>query len=580
MNKSAGHLNGTSAKNPGPSSALDPVASNFEMVADVAAESYLQAKENSSFDPTLLKGMATDASRENGNIVMDDVELGFHIRKKAPPSHLEKLRSGISSSAEEVEEAKGSVRKQEKIASPKSAGKKTLLARKLLQRRKSIEQKTKAIQRRQILRRPGSSSAQKSSMLRNGGQDSVDPEDTIALNRPRRKTRANGRSIIDLSEASSDMDLDDASTSKSADLFKPPVPKIRRQSAPTPATRPSRSSPRKLSRSLRNSIVNSDDEDTPNRQKRALRRASNGLQKTEPLKEKVVAVKPNVAEETQSSERPQYEVVKYSDGYKCLKFSQVFSEEGKDSPCVSSSDDDDDGDLEDAHIGTISVLRRLSAFDKRRSAQKGVFGLPEGIDDESAMVDRLSKQHDLFSDDENAEIPIAEESLASKFVESHAGDAKQSRRLVPVVAEPAPQRAVALKAEGSTMVASDVAGSSAAIGAVIPTAAMNASLSDEEESAEAKAKNLQSRVCGDMMGTMSEEGKKKVMQWAIRDFSWFDEDTEIMEVTLSCSGVSCERCSAVQDTMGLCEESIVLKLWRDMTWRKVRRLRHVLGSEV
>lgn len=89
-----------------------------------------------------------------------------------------------------------------------------------------------------------------------------------------------------------------------------------------------------------------------------------------------------------------------------------------------------------------------------------------------------------------------------------------------------------------------------------------------------RAKELQNRVCGDMIHTMSNDSKRKVLKWAERDFSWFTGDVDVMEVVANRTSKSCPKCAKSSSGDGACEESILLKLWKDMSWRKVRRMRH------
>jgi len=101
-------------------------------------------------------------------------------------------------------------------------------------------------------------------------------------------------------------------------------------------------------------------------------------------------------------------------------------------------------------------------------------------------------------------------------------------------------------------------------------------------SKEAEAEALLARVCGGTRAFMKASDLELCAQWSRRDFSAFegeDAENDALEVTLNVKNVPCERCSGVNVNSAGCEESIVLKLWRNMTWRKVRRLRHVLGSD-
>lgn len=91
-----------------------------------------------------------------------------------------------------------------------------------------------------------------------------------------------------------------------------------------------------------------------------------------------------------------------------------------------------------------------------------------------------------------------------------------------------------------------------------------------------RARELQTRVCGDLLPSMEPEAKRRVLRWAEKDFTWFNDGADMMEIVGSKSLKPCSQCNSVagnSDYPG-CEESILLKLWTNMTWRKVRRMRH------
>lgn len=89
-----------------------------------------------------------------------------------------------------------------------------------------------------------------------------------------------------------------------------------------------------------------------------------------------------------------------------------------------------------------------------------------------------------------------------------------------------------------------------------------------------KARELQWRVCGELLATMVSEAKRRVLRWAERDFTWFDAGTDVMEIVASRASKPCSKCDVAGEEGENCEESILLKLWKDMSWRKVRRMRH------
>lgn len=90
-----------------------------------------------------------------------------------------------------------------------------------------------------------------------------------------------------------------------------------------------------------------------------------------------------------------------------------------------------------------------------------------------------------------------------------------------------------------------------------------------------RAKDLQNRVCGDFQQSMTTEGKKLVLRWASRDFSWFDSGKDSAEIMVQTGHAECPKCD--NDPMvpsGSCESTLLIRLNKDMSWRKVRRLRH------
>eukprot|EP00178_Gracilaria_changii_P015354 TRINITY_DN42_c0_g1_i1.p1 TRINITY_DN42_c0_g1~~TRINITY_DN42_c0_g1_i1.p1 ORF type:complete len:929 (-),score=117.70 TRINITY_DN42_c0_g1_i1:8683-11469(-) len=96
----------------------------------------------------------------------------------------------------------------------------------------------------------------------------------------------------------------------------------------------------------------------------------------------------------------------------------------------------------------------------------------------------------------------------------------------------------------------------------------------EARSRASKARELQGRVCGDLLPTMTFEARRRVLRWAERDFTWFDSGCDFMEIVAARTSKRCNRCNMPGDDDLMCEESILLKLWKDMSWRKVRRMRH------
>lgn len=90
-----------------------------------------------------------------------------------------------------------------------------------------------------------------------------------------------------------------------------------------------------------------------------------------------------------------------------------------------------------------------------------------------------------------------------------------------------------------------------------------------------RAKELQSRVCGDLLSSMEPEARKRVLRWAEKDYTWFDDGADMMELVGSKTSKPCSHCDSLDGCPELrCEESILLKLWTNMKWRKVRRMRH------
>lgn len=95
-----------------------------------------------------------------------------------------------------------------------------------------------------------------------------------------------------------------------------------------------------------------------------------------------------------------------------------------------------------------------------------------------------------------------------------------------------------------------------------------------EESSTTAARELQRRVCDDLLLTMPSAARRRVLRWAEKDFTWFDKGSDVMEIIATSSTMPCTRCSAIRDKQTICEESILLQLRNDMSWQRVRRMRH------
>ena len=89
-----------------------------------------------------------------------------------------------------------------------------------------------------------------------------------------------------------------------------------------------------------------------------------------------------------------------------------------------------------------------------------------------------------------------------------------------------------------------------------------------------KPADLRLRVCAGLLEEMTADAKRKVLRWAKKDHSWFDENQDFAEVVAKRDIKSCNRCQTLNGKQAQCEESILIKLWRDMSWRRVRRMRH------
>lgn len=92
---------------------------------------------------------------------------------------------------------------------------------------------------------------------------------------------------------------------------------------------------------------------------------------------------------------------------------------------------------------------------------------------------------------------------------------------------------------------------------------------EEKKPTREAALKLRDHVCGGLLTIMQIEARQKVLRWAEMDFGWFDADEESMEITLGRAKKKCYRCE--DDEEGRCEESIVLKVWKTMEWKRIRR---------
>ena len=235
-----------------------------------------------------------------------------------------------------------------------------------------------------------------------------------------------------------------------------------------------------------------------------------------------------------------------------------------------------------------SVFQKIATSSRRR-VQSSMFAVSEASDDslsyiamqESIKSNRNSSKVDLFKSNKLNILMLnkfisANKTNGSKFVRSLVGDGdinlsspihapKRNRAELEILSDHNDDKESSFERAGANPGKNESSYSMAS--------------KVDHESEHTKAIGLQQRVCGNLFESMSAADQEKVGRWALRDFSDFLGTDDIMEVTLNVKSVNCERCGTTDAVTGMCEESIVLKLWKDMTWRKVRRLRHVLGSD-
>lgn len=495
-------------------------------------------------------GGAAGPSMDDDDVYMQDMELGFTIRKGAPPSNLQMFLVDMHTVSKTVEVAKGTVAKtpeKTKTTPSRSGPKKTMIAAKLQQRKKSLEKKlhnaASAATRRKTLARPVP--------MEIARRNAAKLEGTIAQTRPRRQSAGNGKRIItvDRSDSSSESSSEEDASSSAV--------------TPKPAPPRRRSETNALNAARRLAAQKQKGKDTGGGMDKS--KLTNGRKKIDSLK---IEMNSPVVEpqEILATDRTKDESQLFSHGYQCIKFSEMFTAAGNAELEKSTVGVGPLEGIADPPYNNINIVKTLILFDKRKKTSS-VFSLPDSIDEEAEMIHRYSKQFDTFSEEDAFMPRIANDSFASMFVTQRATAGKA----VPAASSSAVKMEALSDedespegAEGSTMALEDQDENA---------------LGSEDDTPEEKALDLMRRVCGDMIGEMTAEDKGKVLKWAKRDFSLFEEGDEIMELTLRVTETECDRCQPVPEGAGPCEASIVLKLWRDMTWRKVRRLRHVLGNE-
>lgn len=87
------------------------------------------------------------------------------------------------------------------------------------------------------------------------------------------------------------------------------------------------------------------------------------------------------------------------------------------------------------------------------------------------------------------------------------------------------------------------------------------------------------RIIGELRGGIKNADIEKVDKWSRDDFSAFKEGEEKLDVPLKISTFGCWRCTGLDSSVGGCTETILLRLWRTDSWKKIRRINLVLGKQ-
>lgn len=105
--------------------------------------------------------------------------------------------------------------------------------------------------------------------------------------------------------------------------------------------------------------------------------------------------------------------------------------------------------------------------------------------------------------------------------------------------------------------------------------------STDGPNSEEEAIKLQRRICGPSWDGMSEKTKNDVLRWARHDFSWFGEGRNSVQINAQRIPINCPICAmkGPGNSENVCERTILIKLYRDMSWRKVQRLKHHVTTE-
>lgn len=601
-------------------SALKTMALDFEMkvpeIATAAIESSLKTPKKSSSDlkPTDakvteelldLKSPAVEAAEDSldakpstlvTNVVSDEnwVDRPFCIRPTAPPTNFKKLIKSLEEKQEEVEEASGATKKLEKPTTPYSkrpaSGNQKYFTKAIADRKKALE--IRSYDRRKRLARQLNSLAARKEISTDSGSLSISAGTKRALtqsagvsSRPKRKSRTS-KPIKDWTSDEDSVHGEPTAPPEQGSRSRQNV--LRGNASGT--TQTSRGTPSSGSKSERILPVKTSD----SKLKKMKDRPTANSRRTSPSLPAAGSKRPFATESKEENPHNKKPAL----GWSNVKFSECLTQDAQD------PFEDPDNDVAEAeananpHYTALSVLLRIGSFAKKKD-EYSCFKTPEIVDD-THLNSRLPRSVDPFGEDKEAGLPnmiddtpaiknwSAENTRGSKFAHSLDAEGRLSRRCIAL----ASNRSQDFKIEDEPQIVPSDGGSEEANGdksesriSLLKGAAENGAddvvnVPSDEESEEAEAKLLQSRVCGEMFKNLNDAAKDNVKRWALRDFSQFQNGTDIMEIILESSAVMCQRCTADSGgtSRGLCEESIVLKLWTDMTWRKIRRVRHVLGN--
>ena len=494
--------------------------------------------------PNLDLTMDPEATeREIKEVSEKPLTMGYKTRLAAPHMHWNKLLKSLEAKEEEVEEATGVAKKTNLSKSP------TPLSAHLIRRKQKLEQRVLSRRRLQTkaqsisgVKRSSSNSGIASSSLRSSASKTLS-----SSRRPQRKARL----------ANPIRDWSSAELSSEGDGFQSPSRGVTAKK-----------------------LFQQDNGGTTQSSHGTLSNGSRQIIKERvgrPISER----KPGIVRKVMSNDDA------LVSGWVLQKFTTLLPLSTDVTIDVMSNLDATDRDYSE------SIFQKVASSSKNRT-QSSMFAVSEISDDSqsSIVIQELSKSLGRGSKIDVLKSTQLDLSALNKFISSSgvagsrfvgslaSGDDSNPSTRVPTTKRNGVRTEIAVQEEKeSAFGTGDGNPTKNESLYTTPSKAMVETENIDDESEETKAAGLQQRVCGSLFESMTPTDQEKVKRWALRNFSDFVGTEDIMEVTLNVKSVECSRCGPTESVEGMCEESIVLKLWKDMTWRKVRRLRHVLGSD-